>query len=97
MDLERRDRRQRGETFFWEAEFDRFLDGGGRIWDGTWWLVGKSLLSAFGVASIAYHLGSRPKGSGRDIAAAVTQTIIWATLFVLLVQMGAALMEFEPI
>lgn len=84
-------------TFFWQAEFDRFLDGGGRIWDGTGWLIGKSLVSALGVATIAYNLGARRKGSGREIAAAVTQTIIWATLFVLLVQLAAALMEFEPI
>lgn len=83
--------------FFWQAEFDRFLDGGGRVWDGTGWLLGKSLVSAVGVAAIAYHLGARPKGSGREIAAAVTQTIIWATVFVLLVQLAAALMEFEPI
>ena len=84
-------------TFFWAEEFQRFLSGDGRVWLGTGWLLGKSLASALGVCAIAWFQGLRPKASGRDVAVAVTRTIIWATLFVLLVQMIAALLEFEPI
>ncbi len=84
-------------TYFWEAEFPRFLSNNGELYLGTHWLVGKSLVSAFGVGTIATYLGMRPKASGRDVATAVTQSIIWSTLFVLLIQTIAALLEFDPI
>ncbi|MCA9322269.1 MAG: ABC transporter permease [Planctomycetes bacterium] len=84
-------------TWFWDTEFDRFLDGGGQTYKGTAWLAGKTLLAAAGTATIAWYQGLRPKGSGRDVAIAVTRTIIWATLFVLIVQLAAALIEFEPL
>ncbi|MCB9832774.1 MAG: ABC transporter permease [Planctomycetes bacterium] len=84
-------------TWFWSNEFSRFLAADGRLWEGSGWLAAKCLLSAFGVGSISVFLGLRPKESGRDVAGAVTRSIIWGTLFVLLVQTIAALMEFEPI
>ncbi|MEZ6196454.1 MAG: ABC transporter permease [Planctomycetota bacterium] len=84
-------------TWFWAAEMRRFLGGGGILPEGSAWVLGKSILSALGVAAIAYFQGMRPKDSGRDVATAVTRTIIWATLFVLLVQVVSAFLEFDPI
>ncbi|MEE9394179.1 MAG: ABC transporter permease [Planctomycetota bacterium] len=85
-------------TWFWAAEFNRFL-GAGDSWfyAGTGWLVAKSLVSALGVGAIAWFQGLSPKESGRDIATAVTRTIIWGTLFVLCVQLVSALCEFDPL
>ena len=84
-------------TWFWTSEFPRFLSSDGTFYLGSLWLLGKSLLSAFGVATIATFLGLRPKDSGRAVAASVTAAIIWSTLFVLLVQTVFALLEFDPI
>ncbi len=83
-------------TWFWAREFDHLLLGEGALYIGTGPLLWKSLASAFGVAVIAWFQGTRPKRSGRDIATCVTRTIILATIFVLMVQMIAAFMEFEP-
>jgi ABC-type transporter Mla maintaining outer membrane lipid asymmetry ATPase subunit MlaF/ABC-type transporter Mla maintaining outer membrane lipid asymmetry permease subunit MlaE len=84
-------------TWFWAAEFERFLGEDILLSEGGAWVFGKSVLSALGVATIAYFQGMRPKESGRDVATAVTRTIIWATLFVLLVQVISAFLEFDPI
>ncbi len=84
-------------TYFWEAEFTRFLANDGDVFLGTKWLVAKSVISALGVGTIATYQGMRAKMSGRDVANAVTQAIIWSTLFVLLVQTVGALLEFDPI
>lgn len=84
-------------TWFWADEFNRLLLGEGALYIGSGPLLWKSLASAFGVAVIAWFQGSRPKRSGRDIAAGVTRTIILATILVLIIQMVSAFLEFEPI
>jgi len=84
-------------THFWAQEFDRFVLTGGALPEGMGWLVLKTELSALVIAAIAWFQGSSRKESGRDVASAVTRTIIWSTLAVLLVQLVIALAEFEPL
>jgi ABC-type transporter Mla maintaining outer membrane lipid asymmetry permease subunit MlaE len=43
---------------------------------------------------ISYHQGSRPKGSASDVSDSITSTVLWATLFVLVVHFFVALQEF---
>ena len=62
---------------------------------GTYYVLGKLLISALGTAGIAYFVGLRPKPSGASVAQGVTAAIIRATLFVLMVHLIFALFEFE--
>ncbi len=84
-------------THFWAQEFDRFVLTGGAFPEGMGWIALKMELSALVIAAIAWFQGSSRKDGGRDVAAAVTRTIIWSTLAVLLVQLFVALLEFEPL
>ena len=83
-------------TFFFTSEYTRLLDRGPGVWEGTAGVVWKSLLAALGTGAIAYFQASRPKRSGRDVSQAVTATIIWSTIFALMVQLVAAIIEFKP-
>ncbi len=81
--------------FFWDSHFHRGL----RVPDellyvGTGWLLGKVVLCGLGVGTIAYHRGMRPMHSGEDVSAGITSTIIWSTLFVLVVHFAFAFVEF---
>ena len=84
-------------TYFWSTEFFRDIETDGFFFKGTDWLAAKALVSSLGVATIAAFFGLRPKASGRDVSAAVTSAIIWATLFALMVQVVVAFLEFEPV
>jgi len=81
--------------FAFNEEFHRLVG-----WDwgpfpgGSLWVLGKLLISALGTAAIAYHVGMREKASGAAVAAGVTSTIIHATVFVLIVHMVFAFLEF---
>lgn len=81
--------------FAFNEEFHRLVG-----WDwgpfpgGTWWVLGKLLISALGTAAIAYHVGMREKPSGAAVASGVTSTIIRATVFVLTVHLVFAFLEF---
>lgn len=80
---------------YWHSHFHRDLCIPGEfLYRGSGWLVLKSLLSGFGVGLIAYHIGRRPKSSGVEVSRGITATIIWATLFVLLVHFAFAFVEF---
>ncbi|MEM7230679.1 MAG: ABC transporter permease [Planctomycetota bacterium] len=82
--------------YFWDINFHTALRvADSWIYFGTWWLVAKSVVCGLGVATIAYHIGARPKTSGVDVSRGVTRTIIWATIFVLIVHLGFAFFEFE--
>jgi ABC-type nitrate/sulfonate/bicarbonate transport system ATPase subunit/ABC-type transporter Mla maintaining outer membrane lipid asymmetry permease subunit MlaE len=80
---------------FWHAWFHRrlvvpdepFLAGSG-------WLLAKLLLCALGIGLIAYHRGVAPKDSGRDVSDAITSSILWSTLYVLVVHFVFAFLEF---
>ena len=67
---------------------------GETLFDGTWPLVSKLLLCASGIGLIAYYRGVRPKHSNRDISNSITSTILWSTLFVLIVHFAFAFFEF---
>lgn len=81
--------------FYWHLHFHRLLhDSGDLIYRGGWWTLAKVEAAGAGVAAIAYHLGVRPKRSGREVSAGVTGTIIFATLWVLLTHFVFAFLEF---
>jgi len=61
---------------------------------GTSWVAAKDLTAAFGIATIAYFAGAKPKDSPEEVASSITQTVIWATFLVLAVHLVFALVEF---
>jgi len=61
---------------------------------GWGWVMLKSLLCGFGTAAISYHQGMGPKESARDVSDSITATVLWSTLFVLVVHFWIALLEF---
>ncbi len=81
---------------FWEYYFHRGLHILGQDWyRGTDWLMAKLLVSGFGVALISYYMGRKPKYSTTDVSRSVTSTILYATLFALIVHFVFSLFEFE--
>ena len=82
----------------WHYYFHRGLEEPDTFfYRGFGWLLAKLLCSGFGIAVIAYHGGISPKRSSTDVSRSVTRTILWATLFVLLVHFVFAFLEFENI
>lgn len=82
--------------FFWEFYFHRELRLPGEwFYRGTGWLVAKLLACGAGTAVITYELGSRPKHSTTDVSRAITSTVLWSTLYVLLVHLAFSLFEFD--
>ena len=81
---------------FWNYHFHRGLHEIGAIWyRGANWLLAKLLLCGFGVAVISYTMGRLPKYSTSDVSRAVTATILWSTLYVLIVHFVFAFYEYE--
>lgn len=81
---------------FWDGHFHRELIlPGYTFYRGTGWLVLKLLSCGLGIGMIAWRCGSAPKQSSTDISHGVTRTILWSTLFVLLVHFVFSLMEFK--
>jgi len=84
-----------GQGAFAFSQHFKSLLGQGGLWPpGTGFVLSKLLLSALGTAGIAYHLALAPKDSGAAVARGVTNTIIKATIFVLLVHLVFAFFEF---
>jgi ABC-type multidrug transport system ATPase subunit/ABC-type transporter Mla maintaining outer membrane lipid asymmetry permease subunit MlaE len=84
------------DPFFWDSHFHRNLRLPGELlYRGSGWLLLKVLLAGLGIGTIAYHQGMRPKHSAVDVNRGITSTIIWSTLFVLLVHFAFAFLEFE--
>jgi ABC-type transporter Mla maintaining outer membrane lipid asymmetry ATPase subunit MlaF/ABC-type transporter Mla maintaining outer membrane lipid asymmetry permease subunit MlaE len=82
--------------FFWDFHFHQELRVPGEwLYRGTGWLAAKLLVCAAGIAVITYDLGSRPKHSTTDVSRGITSTVLWTTLYVLLVHLGFALFEFD--
>ncbi len=65
------------------------------LFDGSLWLHGKLLLSALGTGLVTFRLAMQPKLSGRDVSRGITSTILWSTLWVLLIHMLFAFFEFS--
>ncbi|MGV3483500.1 MAG: ABC transporter permease [Planctomycetaceae bacterium] len=81
--------------YFWDQHFYRNLDeGSGWRYRGANWVLGKALLCGVGIAAISYYRGYRPKASASDVSQAITATVLWATLYVLVVHFAVALIEF---
>ncbi len=81
--------------YFWQQHFYRSLDDySGWFFVGAHWVLVKSLLCGIGIATISYHQGFRTKSSASEVSEAITATVLWATLYVLLVHFVVALVEF---
>ncbi len=81
---------------FWDAHFHRELRLPAAVFHkGTGWLVAKLLTCAVGIAMISWKCGAAPKQSAHDISRGVTQTILWSTLFTLMVHFVFSLLEFK--
>lgn len=81
---------------YWRLHYHRELSVAGEtFFIGTGWLFAKLLVCAAGIALIAYHRGAAPKSSPSDVSRAVTSTILWTTLYVLIVHFVFAFFEFE--
>jgi len=61
------------------------------------WDVAKLVICGAGTALIAYGIGSLPKRSAAEVSRGITATVYWATLFVLVVHLGFAFFEFDPL
>jgi ABC-type transporter Mla maintaining outer membrane lipid asymmetry ATPase subunit MlaF len=83
---------------FWHLYFHRGLtDIGQFFFRGSGWLIWKLLVCGLGTALIAYFRGTAPKYSSTDVSTAVTSTILWSTLFVLVVHFVFALYEYKGV
>lgn len=81
---------------YWHQHFHRSLDMVNQFWYyGSGWLMSKLTCCAVGIALISYHVGLRPKFSSSDVSKSVTTTILWSTLFVLVVHFCFAFHEFN--
>lgn len=92
--------------YFWHPHFHREIGQAGVGWSGGWfatgwasvgwtWVLLKSVLCGIGVGWISYHRGSRPQRSAGDVSDSITATVLWATLFVLVVHFAISLIEFR--
>lgn len=80
---------------FWELHFtDRLRQSTSWFYDGVGWLFLKNVLCGLGVGLIAYYRGARPKQSATDVSEAITSTVLWATLYVLMIHFLVAFYEF---
>lgn len=83
---------------YWNFNFHHELrEPGHWFYVGTDWLLAKVLFCAVGVAVIAYFRGARPKYSNRDVSIGITTTILWATLYTLVVHFVFAFIEFDNV
>lgn len=81
--------------YFWQQHFYRNLDDGSDwFFRGFGWVMTKALVCGVGIAAISYYRGYRPKGSAGEVSEAITATVLWSTLYVLVVHFVIALIEF---
>ncbi len=82
-------------SLFWDVHFHRNLQTPDTaLYIGTGWLLAKVLACGFGTGAIAFHVGLSPKRTGVDVSRGITLTIIWATLWVLVIHFAFAFVEF---
>ncbi|MEM1226964.1 MAG: ABC transporter permease [Planctomycetota bacterium] len=87
---------------FWRQHFYRVLTPAtSDVWIGRWgpyqgfgFVMCKSLVCGLGTAVISYYQGIARKLSASDISDSITATVLWSTLFVLVVHFAIALVEF---
>ena len=81
--------------YFWEQHFFRNLESSDRSWRVGWgWVLLKNITCGVGTAAIGYYRGIAPKHSASDVSNAITSTVLWTTLYVLVVHFVVALIEF---
>jgi hypothetical protein len=81
--------------YFWQQHFERRLvDPSSWLNRGWDWVLLKNLICGLGTAAISYHQGLAPKRSASDVSRSITSTVLWTTLFVLVVHFIVALFEF---
>ena len=81
--------------YFWRQHFERnLIDPANWLFKGWHWVLIKNLVCGLGTAVIAYYQGLAPKQSASDVSHSITKTVLWTTLFVLLVHFIVALSEF---
>jgi ABC-type transporter Mla maintaining outer membrane lipid asymmetry ATPase subunit MlaF/ABC-type transporter Mla maintaining outer membrane lipid asymmetry permease subunit MlaE len=81
--------------YFWHQHFDRnIIDPASWLPIGWSWVLLKNVVCGLGTATIAYYQGLSPKRSAGDVSRSITSTVLWTTLFVLLVHFAVALLEF---
>lgn len=92
--------------YFWHPHFHDAIGGQGLgIFDGWFavgwldtgwrWVLLKTVLCGAGIGLISYYRGSRPQRSASDVSDSITATVLWATLFVLIVHFAISLVEFR--
>lgn len=80
---------------FWQLHFHAQLqDQASWFAVGAHWVLLKNIACGIGIATIAYYRGMRPKQSASDVSDSITATVLWTTLFVLLVHFAVAFLEF---
>ncbi len=81
--------------YFWEQHFYRNLDAGVHNRPLGWgWVLLKNIACGVGTAAIGYYRGIASKHSASDVSNAITSTVLWTTLYVLVVHFTVALIEF---
>jgi ABC-type multidrug transport system ATPase subunit/ABC-type transporter Mla maintaining outer membrane lipid asymmetry permease subunit MlaE len=78
---------------FWSQHFHSRLSNGW-VNSGGLWVMAKTAVCGIGVAMISYYQGNLPKGSAGDVSDSITATVLWATLFVLVVHFVTSFYEF---
>jgi ABC-type transporter Mla maintaining outer membrane lipid asymmetry ATPase subunit MlaF/ABC-type transporter Mla maintaining outer membrane lipid asymmetry permease subunit MlaE len=82
-------------AFFFARAFTRGLVNEDFFLHWGWkWVLAKTEACAFGIAAIAWFVGAREKHSADDVSRAVTRTVIFASLHVLLVHFLFSFFEF---
>ncbi|HET6162228.1 MAG TPA: ABC transporter permease [Planctomycetota bacterium] len=82
-------------AFFFVRGFTRGLVNEDFFLHWGWkWVLAKTEACAFGIAAIAWFVGAREKHSADDVSRAVTRTVIFASLHVLLVHFLFSFFEF---
>lgn len=88
-------------AFYWGQHFYRNLDSGEpsgplglKLHLGWGWVLLKNVVCGVGTGTIGYYRGLAPKQSASDVSRGITTTVLWTTLYVLVVHFLAALIEF---
>ncbi len=81
--------------YFWQQHFYRNLQHSESLMYVGWsWVLLKNLTCGIGTAAIGYYRGMQEKHSAVDVSHAITSTVLWTTLYVLVVHFVVALLEF---
>ena len=81
--------------YFWQQHFYRNLQQAQSwMYVGWSWVLAKNLACGIGTAAIGYYRGMQEKNSAVDVSHSITSTVLWTTLYVLVVHFIMALFEF---